>query len=137
MWREGNFNCVYNVCKHFAFTGILAYIISECNHKMRHEPMRQYVFFLSKRNFIRAFNNAANIFKYLEKYFNVFKALADFLFCLVGYIWPKSIKDDAVLAMIKRSGLRYQIFCVVVFSFFLSKENAVLYYYYYRQIYIF
>ncbi len=56
-------------------------------------------FFLSKRNFIRAFNNAANIFKYLEKiaYFNVVKALADFFFCLVGYIWPKSIKDDAVL----------------------------------------
>ncbi len=55
---------------------------------------------------MRAFNNAANIFKYLEKYFNVVKALADFLFCLVGYIWPKSIKDDAVLAMIKHSGLR-------------------------------
>ncbi len=36
----------------------------------------------------------------LKKYFNVFKALADFFFCLVGYIWPKSIKDDAVLAMI-------------------------------------
>ncbi len=32
----------------------------------------------------------------LKKYFNVVKALADFLFCLVGYIWPKSIKDDAV-----------------------------------------
>ncbi len=63
-------------------------------------------FFLSKRNLMRAFNNAANIFKYLEKYFNVVKALADFLFCLVGYIWPKSIKDDAVLAMIKHSGLR-------------------------------
>ncbi len=47
--------------------------------------------------------------------FNVVKALADFFFCLVGYIWPKSIKDDAVLAM---SGLRYQIFCVVVFCFF-------------------
>ncbi len=72
----------------------------------------------------------------LKKYFNVFKALADFFFCLIGYIWPKYIKDDAVLAMIKRSRLRYQIFCVVVFSFFLSKENAVLYYYYYyyRQI---
>ncbi len=54
-----------------------------------------------------------------------------FFFCLIGYIWPKYIKDDAVLAMIKRSRLRYQIFCVVVFSFFLSKENAVLYYYYY------
>ncbi len=56
----------------------------------------------------------------LKEYFKVVKALADFLFCLVGYIWPKSIKDDAVglLAMIKRSGLRYQIFCVVVFSFF-------------------
>ncbi len=37
----------------------------------------------------------------LKKYFNVVKALADFFFCLVGYIWPKSIKDDAVLAMIK------------------------------------
>ncbi len=54
----------------------------------------------------------------LKKYFNVVKALADFFFCLVGYIWPKSIKDDAVLAMIKRSGLSYQIFCVVVFFFF-------------------
>ncbi len=42
----------------------------------------------------------------LKKYFNVVKALADFLFCLVGYIWPKSTKDDAVFAMIKRSGLR-------------------------------
>ncbi len=31
LWREGNFNCVYNVCKHSAFTGILAYIISECS----------------------------------------------------------------------------------------------------------
>ncbi len=61
----------------------------------------------------------------LKKYFNVVKALADF--CLVGYIWPKSIKEDAVLAMIKRSGLRYQIFCVFFLSF-LSKENAVLYY---------
>ncbi len=68
----------------------------------------------------------------LKKYFNVIKVLVDF-FCLVGYIWPKSIKDDAVLAMIKRSGLRYQIFCVVVFS--LSKENAVLYYYYYYYYY--
>ncbi len=67
----------------------------------------------------------------LKKYFNVFKALADFFFCLIGYIWPKYIKDDAVLAMIKRSGLRYQVFCVVVFFSFLSKENAVLYYYYY------
>ncbi len=67
----------------------------------------------------------------LKKYFNVIKALADFFFCLIGYIWTKYIKDDAVLAMIKRSGLRYQIFCVVVFSFFLIKENAVLYYYYY------
>ncbi len=36
----------------------------------------------------------------LKKYFNVVKALAGFFFCLVGYIWPKSIKDDAVLAMI-------------------------------------
>ncbi len=54
----------------------------------------------------------------LKKYFNVVKALADFFFCLVGYSWPKSIKDDAVLAMIKRSGLRYQIFCVVFFFFF-------------------
>ncbi len=51
----------------------------------------------------------------LKKYFNVVKALADFFFCLVGYIWPKSIKDDAVLAM---SWLRYQIFCGVVFFFF-------------------
>ncbi len=51
----------------------------------------------------------------LKKYFNVVKASADFFFCLVGYIWPKSIKDDAVLAM---SGLRYQNFCVVVFFFF-------------------
>ncbi len=42
----------------------------------------------------------------LKKYFNVVKASADFFFCLVGYIWPKSIKDDAVLAMIKLSGLR-------------------------------
>ncbi len=73
----------------------------------------------------------------LKKYFNVVKDLADFFFCLVGYIWPKSIKEDAVLAMIKRSGLRYQIFCVVFSFSFLSKENAVLYYYYYyyyRQI---
>ncbi len=61
-------------------------------------------FFLSKRNFIRAFNNAANIFKYLEKYFNVFKALADFFLCLVGYIWPKSIKDDAVLLWLSAAG---------------------------------
>ncbi len=50
----------------------------------------------------------------LKKYFNVVKELADFFFCLVGYIWPKSIKDDAI----KRSGLRYQIFCVVFFFFF-------------------
>ncbi len=42
----------------------------------------------------------------LKKYFNVVKASADFFFCLVGYIWPKSIKYDAVLAMIKRSRLR-------------------------------
>ncbi len=42
----------------------------------------------------------------LKKYFNVLKALADFFFCLVGYIWPKYIKDNAVLAMIKRRGLR-------------------------------
>ncbi len=62
----------------------------------------------------------------LKEYFNVVKALADFFFCLVGYIWPKSIKDDAVLAMIKHSGLRYQIFCVVVFSFFLSNYFWVL-----------
>ncbi len=54
----------------------------------------------------------------LKKYFNIVKALADFFYCLVGYIWPKSIKDDAVLAMIKRSGLRYQILCVVIFFFF-------------------
>ncbi len=37
----------------------------------------------------------------LKKYFNVVKALAYFFFCLVGYIWPKSIKYHAVLAMIK------------------------------------
>ncbi len=77
----------------------------------------------------------------LKKYFNVVKALADFFILFSSYIWPKSIKDDAVFAMIKRSGLRYQIFCVVVFSFsFLSKENAVLYhyyYYYYWQIFFF
>ncbi len=54
----------------------------------------------------------------LKKYFNDVKASADFLFCLVGYIWPKSIKDDAVLAMIKHSGLRYQIFFVVFFFFY-------------------
>ncbi len=59
----------------------------------------------------------------LKKYFNVVKALADFFFCLVGYIWPKSIKDDAVLARL--SGLRYQISVLFLFSF-LSKENAVL-----------
>ncbi len=53
----------------------------------------------------------------LKKYFNVVKVLADFFFCLVGYIWPKSIKDDAVLAMIKRSGLPTR-FSVVVFFFF-------------------
>ncbi len=64
----------------------------------------------------------------LKKYFNVVKASADFFFCLVGYIWPKSIKDDAVLSMIKRSGLRCQVFCVVVFFIFLSKENAVGYF---------
>ncbi len=45
------------------------------------------------------------------------------------------MKDNAVLAVIKRSGLRYQIFCVVVFLFFGSKENAVLYYYYYYYYY--
>ncbi len=52
----------------------------------------------------------------LKKYFNVVKELADFFFCLVGYIWPKSIKDDAI----KRSRLRYQIFlcCFFLFSFF-------------------
>ncbi len=72
----------------------------------------------------------------LKKYFNIVKALADFFYCLVGYIWPKSIKDDAVLAMIKRSGLRYQILCCCFFLFlFLSKENAVLYYYYYYYYY--
>ncbi len=52
----------------------------------------------------------------LKKYFNVVKALADFFFCLVGYIWPKSIKDDAVLAMIKR--VKIPDFCVVAFFFF-------------------
>ncbi len=58
----------------------------------------------------------------LKKYFNVVKALADFFFCLVDYIWPKSIKDDAVLAMIKRSGLRYQIFCCFfIFLFWVKK----------------
>ncbi len=67
----------------------------------------------------------------LKKYFNVFKALADFFFCLVGYILAKSIKDDAVLAMIKRSALDTRV--SFFFFFFLSKENAVLYYYYYRQ----
>ncbi len=33
----------------------------------------------------------------LKKYFNVVKELADFFFCLVGYIWPKSIRDDAMI----------------------------------------
>ncbi len=47
----------------------------------------------------------------LKKYFNVVKALADFLFCLVGYIWPKSIKDDAVLAMIMRVKIPYFLCC--------------------------
>ncbi len=58
--------------------------------------------FFSSQNaiFIRAFNNAATFLNILKKYFNVFKALADFFFCLIGYIWPKYIKDDAVLAMI-------------------------------------
>ncbi len=39
-----------------------------------------YDFFLSKCKFIwvALFNNAANIFKYFEKYFNVLKALTDF-----------------------------------------------------------
>ncbi len=67
----------------------------------------------SKHNFIRAFNNAANIFKYLEKHFNVIKALADFFFCLVGYIWPKSIKD--MLYWLWLSGL---IKCCFFFFFF-------------------
>ncbi len=44
-------------------------------------------------------------------------------FCLVGYIWPTSLKNYAVLAMIKRSGLRYQIFCFVFYFFY---ENTVL-----------
>ncbi len=71
----------------------------------------------------------------LKKYFNVIKALADFFFCLVGYIWQKSIKDDAVLAMIKRSRISDIRFSVLFFFLFLflSKENTVLYYYYYRQ----
>ncbi len=50
----------------------------------------------------------------LKKYFNVVKASADFFFCLVGYIWPKSIKDDAVLAMIKQ----VKFCCCCFFSFF-------------------
>ncbi len=54
----------------------------------------------------------------LKKYFNVVKALADFFFCLVGYIWPKSIKEIE-LYWLWLSGLSYQIFCVVVlFCFF-------------------
>ncbi len=64
-----------------------------------------------------------NIFK---KYFNVFKELTDFLFCLVAYICPKSRKDDAVLAVTKRSGLRYQIsslFCFFCFFFFGVKKT--------------
>ncbi len=72
----------------------------------------------------------------LKKYFNVVKALADFFFCLVGYIWPKSIKDDAVLAMIKRVKIPDFLCCFFLFLF-LNKENAVIYYYYYyyyRQI---
>ncbi len=84
----------------------------------------------------------------LKKYFNVVKALADFFFCLVGYIGPKSIKDDAVLAMINSRAERVKeklyplvsrkmtILCCCFFLFlFLSKENAVLYYYYYYYYY--
>ncbi len=52
----------------------------------------------------------------LKKYFNVVKALADFFFCLVGYIWPKLIKDDAVLAMIKRVKIPDSV--LLFFSFF-------------------
>ncbi len=59
----------------------------------------------------------------LKKYFNVFKASADFFFCSIGHIWPKYIKDDAVLAMIKRSGLRFQIFCGVFFLSFWVKKT--------------
>ncbi len=72
----------------------------------------------------------------LKKYFNVVKALAEFLFCLVGYIWPKSIKDDAVLAMIKRVKIPDSVLLFFSFSS-LSKENAVLYYYYYYRQRIF
>ncbi len=68
----------------------------------------------------------------LKKYFNVVKALAYFFFCLVGYIWTKSIKDDAVLAMIKRVKIPDFLCCFFLFLF-LNKENAVIYYYY-RQI---
>ncbi len=54
----------------------------------------------------------------LKKYLNVLKALADFFFCLVGYIWPKSIKDDAVLAMIKRVKIPDFLCCCFFFFFF-------------------
>ncbi len=40
----------------------------------------------------------------------------------------KSRKDDAVLAVTKRSGFRYHLFLSFLF---LCKENTVLYYYYY------
>ncbi len=53
----------------------------------------------------------------LKKYFNVVKASADFFFGLVGYIWPKSIKDDAVLAMIKQVKIP-DFLCCCFFSFF-------------------
>ncbi len=49
----------------------------------------------------------------LKKYFNLVKGLADFCFCLVGYIWPKSIKDDAVLAMIKKT-LYFIIIIIII-----------------------
>ncbi len=59
----------------------------------------------------------------LKKYFNVIKALADFFFCLVGYIWPKSIKNYAVLAMIKRSRISDIRFSVLFFFVFWVKKT--------------
>ncbi len=78
-------------------------------NKMRREPIRNLCFFSSRYTqffflqvafFLTMQQTFLNIFK---KDFNVFKALIDFLFCLVAYIWPKSRKDDAVLAVTKRS----------------------------------
>ncbi len=60
-----------------------------------------------------------NIFK---KYFNVFKELTDSLFCLVAYICPKSRKDDAVLAVTKRSGLSLKTFSLSLKTF---QENTL------------